>query len=105
MINLTFIKLSGKLTKHLTIHNLSCINLNLSILSSNGITAGGSYATETIRSAIKKVYGAKAKLDCSSGALTDVTINFYVQGKSTYQITDVLQAGSCKGTISIPSKY
>ncbi|CAO3613793.1 unnamed protein product [Mucor hiemalis] len=76
-----------------------------SALSSNGITAGGSYATEAIRSAIQKVYGAKAKLDCASGALTDVTINFYVKGKSTYQITDVLSAGSCKGTISLPSKY
>ena len=74
-------------------------------LSSNGITAGGSYATETIRSAIQSVYGAQAKLDCASGALTDVTINFYVQGKSTYKITDVLSKGSCKGTISLPSKY
>lgn len=74
-------------------------------ISSNGITPGKSYATETIRSAISKVYGAKAKLDCASGALTDVTINFYVKGKSTYQITDVLSAGSCKGTISLPAKY
>ncbi|KAK4518268.1 iqgap- protein [Mucor velutinosus] len=73
-------------------------------LNLNGVSPGNTYNVETIRDAIKKEYGADVKLDCSGGALTDVSLNFYVKGRSDYMITDVLQPGNCRGAVFFPKK-
>lgn len=73
--------------------------------SLNGVSVGNTYNVETIRSAIKKTFGANAKLDCKNGALTDVYLNFYVRGKDTYEVTeDYIAAGSCKDAVYFPPK-
>ncbi|KAK4518319.1 uncharacterized protein ATC70_001671 [Mucor velutinosus] len=73
-------------------------------LNLNGVSPGSTHNVETIRDAIKKVYGANVKLDCSGGALIDVSLNFYVKGRSDYMITDVLQPGNCRGAVFFPKK-
>ncbi|KAG0734786.1 hypothetical protein G6F60_010024 [Rhizopus arrhizus] len=72
--------------------------------SSNGITPGGTYTATEMQSAIENYFGAKAKIDCSSGTLSDVALYFYVRGRDTYVITDALSTGSCSGDVEYPTK-
>ncbi|RCI06494.1 hypothetical protein CU098_001044, partial [Rhizopus stolonifer] len=58
----------------------------------------------TIRDAIKSTFGAEPKLDCVRGSLSEVSLNFYVRGKSNYEITNVLEQGNCRGLVSFPRK-
>ncbi|KAI7869606.1 RNase Sy, partial [Mucor mucedo] len=74
-------------------------------LKASSIVPGKAYPVETIRTAISKAYGASVKLDCTSKKLTEVALNFYVRGKDSYEITDVLSAGSCSGSVTFPVKY
>ncbi|CEP15033.1 hypothetical protein [Parasitella parasitica] len=61
-------------------------------LNLNGVSPGNTYNVETIREALRTAYGASAKLDCRNGALSEVSLNFYVKGRSDYVITDVLRS-------------
>jgi ribonuclease T2 len=74
------------------------------MISLNGVSPGRQYNVQTIRDAIKTAYGANVKLDCQGNTLTDVSLNFYVKGRSEYMITDVLQQGNCRGAINYPKK-
>jgi hypothetical protein len=70
----------------------------------NGVSPGRQYNVQTIRDAIKKAYGANVKLDCHGNTLSEVSLNFYVKGRSEYMITDVLQQGNCRGAVNYPKK-
>lgn len=76
----------------------------MSIYSLNGVSPGNRYNVETIRQALKTAYGANVKLDCKGGSLSEVSLNFYVKGRSDYIITDVLQPGNCRGAVFYPKK-
>ncbi|KAI8378988.1 ribonuclease T2 [Blakeslea trispora] len=73
-------------------------------LNLNGVSPGRVYNVQTIRDAIKKAFGATAKLDCLHGSLSEVSLNFYVKGTSDYVITDVLDQGNCRGAVNYPRK-
>nr|BAN14451.1 ribonuclease T2 [Umbelopsis ovata]BAN14452.1 ribonuclease T2 [Umbelopsis ovata] len=72
-------------------------------LSNANITPGGSYSVSAMQAAIRTAYGVTPKIDCSSGTLIDIYINFLVQGTSTYVPQDT-SGSTCKGTVNYPSK-
>nr|BAK32792.1 ribonuclease T2 [Umbelopsis isabellina] len=72
-------------------------------LANAKITPGGSYTYTAMQNAIKAAFGVTAKIDCSSGTLSDIEINFNVKGTSTY--VPVNTTGStCSGTVKYPTK-
>jgi hypothetical protein len=73
------------------------------VLSNANITPGDSYSVSDMQAAIQSAYGVTAKIDCSSGTLSDIEINFVVQGTSTYVPQDT-SGSTCKGTVNYPSK-
>ncbi|KAK4518250.1 uncharacterized protein ATC70_001602 [Mucor velutinosus] len=73
-------------------------------LNLNGVSPGNTYNVETIRDAIKNKYGADVKLDCKNGALTNVSLYFYVKGRSDYMITEALDYGNCRDAVFFPKK-
>lgn len=72
--------------------------------SLNGVFPGRYYNVETFRNAIRTAFGAEPKLDCVRGRINEISLNFYVKGRSDYIITDVLQRGNCRGAVYYPKK-
>ncbi|KAG2171926.1 hypothetical protein INT43_001402 [Umbelopsis isabellina] len=74
-----------------------------SALADANITPGGSYSVSDMQDAIQSAFGVTAKIDCSSGTLSDIEINFVVKGTTTY-IPQNTSGSTCKGTVDYPSK-
>ncbi|KAI9296318.1 RNase Sy [Neoconidiobolus thromboides FSU 785] len=72
-------------------------------LKSSGITPGRSYSKSDIIAAFNKL-GAQVQLTCTNGAISEVKVYMYVNGKSDFKITNAPSAGSCPSTISYPIK-
>lgn len=72
-------------------------------LANANITPGSSYDVSDIQAAIQTAFGVTAKIDCSSGTLIDVEINFLVQGTSTY-VPQNTSGSTCSGSVYYPTK-
>jgi ribonuclease T2 len=72
-------------------------------LANANITPGGSYSVTAMQSAIRAAFGVTAKIDCSSGTLSDIEINFLVKGTNTY-VPQNTSGSTCSGTVDYPSK-
>ncbi|KAI9493057.1 RNase Sy [Zychaea mexicana] len=74
------------------------------ILSDAGITPGGEYTVAEFESAIENSTGATPRVTCSSGALEEIWLYFYVEGNGEYVPTDAFSGSSCSGSIEYPNK-
>lgn len=72
--------------------------------SKAGYTPGHSYSVSLLHTAIKNAYGVDAEINCSSGSISDIALNFYVQGTSTYVPAAATSTGSCSGTVKWAAK-
>ncbi|KAI9296315.1 base non specific RNase Rh [Neoconidiobolus thromboides FSU 785] len=72
-------------------------------LSNAGIIPGRSYSRNDFIAAFNQL-GAQVQLICKSGAINEVRVYFYVNGKDNFQITNALSTGSCPKTINYPIK-
>ncbi|KAF9356323.1 ribonuclease T2-like [Mortierella sp. AD094] len=73
-------------------------------LANAGITPGSNPDVADMHSAIQTAFGVDAEINCQSGSLSEIWLFFNVQNTNQFVLTDAQSKGSCKGSISYPTK-
>ncbi|KAF9997965.1 ribonuclease T2-like [Entomortierella chlamydospora] len=73
-------------------------------LANAGITPGSNPNVDDMHSAIQSAFGVDAEINCNNGALSEIWLFFNVQNTNEFVLTDAQSQGSCRGSISYPTK-